>query len=463
MRETDAPAPAPAAWVTADNAALFTDLYELSMAQAYVADGMADAEATFSLFVRRMPAARNVLLACGLESVLSYLETLHFSEDSLRYLASVGRFTPRFLDWLRALRFTGSVRAVPEGTPVFAEEPILEITAPIAQAQIVETFVMNQVHAQTMQASKALRVVQAAAGRRVVDFGARRDHGTDSAVKAARAFWIAGGDATSNVLAGRLFGLPVTGTMAHSYVQAFGSEAEAFRAFARRYPDTTLLVDTYDTLQGVRRVADLARELGGNFSVRAVRLDSGNLAELAKGARAILDGAGLADVQIFASGSLDEHRIAATLAAGAPIDAFGVGTQMGVSGDAPSLDTVYKLTAYAGHGRLKLSPGKYVLPGRKQVWRTLRGAEAAGDVIAREEESLPGRPLLQLVMDGGARLAAGAPALDDIRAYARAQIASLPAPLRGLAAADPPFRVAISPALARYSREVEEAVAGTPA
>ncbi|QLH38932.1 MAG: nicotinate phosphoribosyltransferase [Defluviicoccus sp.] len=451
--------PAPSAPNLACDPALFTDLYELTMMQAYVEAGMAET-ATFSLFVRRLPKRRNYLLACGLDDVLSYLESLRFSEDSLEYLASLGQFSARFLAWLRDFRFTGDVYAVPEGTPVFANEPIVEITAPIAEAQLAETFVANQIHLQTMLASKAARVVAAARGRPVVDFGARRMHGTDAALKAARAFHIAGVAATSNVLAGRIYGLPVTGTMAHSFIQSHESEAEAFRAFVGIYPETVLLVDTYDTLRGVRRVCALARELGDGFRVRAVRLDSGDLAALSREARAILDEAGLGHVGIFASSSLDEDAIDALLRAEAPITGFGVGTKMGVSEDAPSLDIVYKLCTYAGLGRVKLSTGKPVLPGRKQVFRSEDGGRAAGDVIARADESLKGRPLLQLVMRGGQRTDAGRDTLDDARARAADELAKLPGALRGLAPTDPPYPVEVSARLRADQEDVIRRVRG---
>lgn len=310
-------------------------------------------------------------------AVLDTLEALRFGPEDLDYLRSLGGFPEGFLAWLAAFRFSGEVRAMPEGTPVFAEEPILEVAAPIAEVQMVETLAMNMVGAQTLFASKAARVVAAAAGRPVVDFGGRRAQGLDAAVAGARAFHLAGVSATSNLLAGARFGIPVAGTMAHSFVQAFDTEAEAFRAYARLYPETILLVDTYDTPAGVRRVAALARELGPDFRVRGVRLDSGDLLALSREARAILDAAGLPSVQILASGGLGKDGIAALLAAGAPIDAFGVGTAMGVSADAPALDIAYKLAAYAGLGRTKLSAGKRTLPGQAGVPRP-RGRDRRG-------------------------------------------------------------------------------------
>jgi nicotinate phosphoribosyltransferase len=423
--------------------ALLTDLYQLTMAQAYLEEGMSR-QAVFSLFVRRLPPTRNYLLACGLDDALTFLETLRFDGPALNYLASLGTFSSRFLRYLEDLRFTGQVRAVPEGTPVFSNEPILEVTAPIIEAQIVETFVMNQINLQTVVASKAIRVVEAAQGRQVVDFGLRRMHGIDAGMKAARAFHIAGVDATSNVAAGQVYGLRTAGTMAHSYIQAHESEYEAFRAFARQYPQTVLLVDTYDTLAGVRKVIDLAKELGSNFHVKAVRLDSGSLLDLSICARQLLDDAGLQSVEIFASGNLDEHAIAGLLAREAPIDGFGVGTEMGVSPDAPVVDLAYKLAEYEGRGRVKLAPEKSNLPGAQQVFRMEHGGFASHDVIAQEGEPIPGRPLLRSVMIHGARVEQERVTLDHARARTRAELERLPSRLRSLAPADPPYDVRIS-------------------
>lgn len=432
---------------------LLTDLYELTMLQAYFEERMSDV-GVFSLFVRRLPERRNYLLACGLDDALAFLETLRFDQAALTYLDSLGRFSNRFLRYLEQLRFTGDVYAVPEGTPVFANEPIVEVAAPIAEAQLVEAFVMNQIHLQTVLASKAARVVEAAQGRQVVDFGLRRMHGIDAGLKAARAFHIAGVNATSNVAAGQAYGLQVAGTLAHSYIQAYDDESEAFRAFARLYPGTVLLVDTYDTVAGVRKVVELAKELGHNFRVSAVRLDSGDLGDLAFAARRILDEAGLCEVGIFASGSLNEDEIARLLAAGAPIDGFGVGTDMGVSRDAPSLDIAYKLVEYGGRGRMKLSTGKAVLPGRKQIVRIEREGVADHDVIGRLDEHLSGRALLQQVMKEGVRLPEGRVSLDEARARAHRELDRLPQRLRGLEPARPPYQVDISPALARDRDEL---------
>jgi nicotinate phosphoribosyltransferase len=439
-------APSERARVTPGDIALLTDLYQLTMLQAYWRENM-NGEAVFSLFVRRLPHQRNFLVAAGLDEALRCLETLHFSEAALAFLGQRPEFSADFLAWLRDLRFTGQVRAMPEGTVLFASEPILEVEASLPEAQLAETILMNQIHLQTMLASKAARVVLAAQGRTVVDFGLRRMHGIDAGLKAARAFHIAGVNATSNVLAGAVYGVPIAGTMAHSYVQAHPTEADAFRAFVELYPDTVLLVDTYDTLDGVRSVVDLARELGPAFRVRAIRLDSGDIGKLARESRQLLDDAGLEAVRIFASGGLNEHTIERLLAEGAPIDGFGVGTSMGTSSDAPSLDIAYKLTEYAGTGRLKLSPGKSLLPGRKQVYRMERNGRMVADVIGRDDEDLPGRPLLVDVMKVGRRIAAGRVPLDQSRAHAAAQLRALPPGIRTLEHADPAYPVDFSTAL----------------
>ncbi|MCG5534861.1 nicotinate phosphoribosyltransferase [Ectothiorhodospira mobilis] len=432
--------------------ALFTDLYELTMMQAYWAQDMMDT-AVFSLFTRRLPPRRNYILACGLHTVLEQLQALRFEEADLAYLEGLGLFSDGFLDYLSGFRFSGEVHAVEEGTPLFANEPLLEVIAPLPEGQLIETLVMNQMHLQTVQASKAARVVEAARGRAVIDFGARRIHGLDAALKGARAFHIAGAAGTSNVLAGRLYGLPVKGTMAHSYIQAHEDEQRAFLEFTRLYPDTVLLVDTYDTLQGVDRVIRLARELGPDFRVSAIRLDSGDLGTLSRQARERLDAAGLEGVGILVSGGLDEDEVDRLLRAGAPIDGFGVGTSMGVSTDAPDLDMAYKLCEYAGRGRLKLSTGKPVLPGRKQVFRRLEDPPEAGDVIARAGETLEGEPLLQPVMADG-RCLAPAPSLDALRQRAQAQVARLPQAVRDLAPADPPYPVRVSEALQAHQAAV---------
>jgi nicotinate phosphoribosyltransferase len=434
-----------------DTAALYTDLYQLTMLQAYWREGM-DETAVFDLFARRLKD-RNFLLACGLEQALDYLEHLSFSDEALDYLAEQDLFEDAFLEWLADFEFTGDVYAVPEGTPVFPDEPIVEVVAPIGEAQLAETFLLNQITLQTTLASKAVRVVQAARAdgtdRLVADFGMRRMHGTDAALKAARAFHVAGVDATSNVAAGQAYGLPITGTMAHSYVEAHDTEMDAFRAFADLYPETILLVDTYDTLDGVRKVIDLADEKGEDFRVRGVRLDSGDLAELAKQSRRLLDEAGLEDVMIFASSGLDEHAIADLLDQGAPIDGFGVGTKMGTSADHPALDTAYKLCGYAGRPRMKLSAEKSNLPGRKQVVRQYEDGVAVRDVIATDDDAgHTGAPLLERVMADGERTEAGAPRpLDALREHAAARVAELPDRLRALDRSEKDYDVVLTDAM----------------
>ena len=436
---------------------LLVDLYELTMMQAYHRWGM-KGTATFDLFVRRLPRLRNFLVAAGIGTVLEILEKLRFTSDDLDYLASTGLFRDDFLDELSRFRFTGDVEALPEGTVFFPPEPVLRITAPLPEAQFVETLVMNQIHLQTMLASKAARVVLAARGRDVVDFGLRRMHGADAGLLGGRAYWIAGVAATSNVLAGQRFGIPVTGTMAHSFVQAHDDELEAMRRFAAVYPETVLLVDTYDTIGGIDRVIALARELGPDCRLRGIRLDSGDLAGLAMAAREKLDAAGLTAMKIFASGNLDEYRIIELLADSAPIDAFGVGTRMGTSADAPSLDLAYKLAELDGLGRLKLTSNKDTWPGRKQVWRERdTGGVFARDTIGLEGETdRPGEPLLVPVMRGGRRLEAASEPLDAARERAARQIAALPAVLRSLEPADPPYAVTVSPALRRLREAVIE-------
>jgi nicotinate phosphoribosyltransferase len=430
------------------DAALFTDLYELTMAASYARERM-HGEATFSLFVRRLPAHRSFLIAAGLEDVLGFLESFAFSEAGLTYLRSLGIFEASFLDLLRGVRFTGSVQAMPEGTLCFPDEPLLEVTAPIMEAQLVETAVINFVHLQTMLASKAVRSVLAARGRAIVDFGLRRTHGIDAGLKAARCAYLAGATMTSNVLAGCHAGIPPAGTMAHSYVMAFRDELASFRAFARAFPSaTTLLIDTYDTVAGAHKAVVVGREMERRGDrLAGVRLDSGDMAALSREVRAILDAAGLSYVRIFASGGLDEDEIARCLAAGAPIDAFGVGTRMNVSADAPYFDMAYKLVRYAGRDVLKLSPGKATWPGEKQVYR-YRGVDGRfqHDVLALREEAAAdggGEPLLTTVMAGGRR-AEAPPTLG----------AALPERLRQLAT-DAPYGVEPTARLVARRRALE--------
>ncbi len=445
------------------DAALFTDLYELTMAASYFREGMHGA-ATFSVFVRRLPPGRSFLVAAGLEDALAFLAGFRFTAAGLDYLRSLGRFEPAFLAYLADLRFTGDVRAVPEGTVVFADEPLLEVTAPIIEAQLVETAVLNLCHFQTVVASKAARAVLAARGRPVVEFGLRRAPGLDGGMKAARCAFIAGAAMSSNVLAGLAYGIPPTGTMAHSYVTAFAEESASFRAFTRSFPkDAVLLLDTYDTLAAARRAAEVGKELaarGGRLA--GVRLDSGDIAALSKEVRRILDEAGLGDVKIFASGGLDEDQIERVLAQGAPIDAFGVGTRMDVAADAPYLDMAYKLVTYAGRNVLKTSEGKKTWTGEKQVYR-FRGPTGAfaHDLVALRDEPAPdpaAEPLLQPVMRAGRPLAPPPP-LAAVRARCAAQLAALPDEVRRLR--DPaPYPVRFSERLVALQRAVEAEVRG---
>jgi nicotinate phosphoribosyltransferase len=426
--------------------ALFTDLYELTMAQAYQAEHM-EQLAVFELTFREMPRNRNYIIAAGFADVLEFLANFRFTAEELGYLRSHTEFSQEFLGRLATLRFSGDVYAVPEGTIIFPNEPLLQVIAPIMEAQVVETFLLNQVHFQSLAVTKAARVVDAAQGRSVVDFGSRRSHGTDAALKVARATYLAGGDGTSNVLAAKMYGIPAVGTVAHSYVQAHDDELASFESFAALYPQTTLLVDTYDTLDGVRNVIELGRKLGQGFHVRAVRLDSGDLGHLAVQTRQMLDEAGLQSVKIFASSGLDEYKIQELVRSGAPIDAFGVGTKLAVMADAPELDMAYKLVEYAAKGRLKLSTKKLLYPGRKQVFRQVEDGRMAGDVIGRFDETLSGEPLLQPLLRRG-RPAARIE-LNKSRKCLRHEFERLPAHLRSLESASPPYPV-------RFSRHLQD-------
>ena len=412
---------------------LLTDLYELNMAASYLRRGMT-ADATFSLYVRNLPSERGFLVAAGLEACLDLLEDFGFTDDDLAYLASIG-FDERALEDFGGVSFRGEVWAVPEGSIVYGEEPILEVTAPIAVAQLVETALLNQITLHTTIASKAARYIVAADGRRLVDFAFRRTHGTEAAMAVARDSAIVGFAATSNVEAARRYGLDVAGTMAHSFVAAFPSEEDAFVAFAEDHPDrTTFLVDTYDTANGVRTAIDVARRLGLTDRL-AVRLDSGNLDELARTSRSLLDDAGLTSARIFASGGLDEHEVAELVKAGAPVDAFGIGTQLGVSADAPYVDSVYKLVEYDGEPSMKLSSGKVSAPGRKQVWRSIDGDHA--DVLGLRDEDAPAglAPLLAPVIRAGTRTGP-TPALGELRATFDRDLARVPAKARRLQRAE---------------------------
>jgi nicotinate phosphoribosyltransferase len=400
---------------------LLTDLYQLTMLQAYYEQEMTDT-AVFELFVRKLPPRREFLVAAGLAQALELLETMRFGAEELDWIERSKLFKPEFAQRLAKWRFTGDVHAMPEGTLFFPDEPILRVTAPMPEAQLIETRILNLLHFETVVASKAARARLAARGKRLIDFGLRRAHGAEAGLLAARASWIAGFDGTATALAAPLYGIPVFGTMAHSFVQAHASEAAAFAHFARAFPDNAvLLVDTYDTVEGVRRAAATSGRLKG------VRLDSGDLDDLSRKARRILDEAGHRDAIIFASGNLDEDRVAALVGAGAPIDAFGIGTSLTTSADAPYLDAVYKLEEYAGRPRRKRSTAKATWPGRKQVWRSY-GVDGhfARDVVTVEGDAQPGEPLIVPAMRGGKRLPQ--PELAESRARCLKDLARLPAP-----------------------------------
>jgi len=433
--------------------ALLTDLYQLTMLQAYFRARM-DETAVFDFFVRTLPPARRFLVAAGLEQVIDYLEGLAFTREELAWIARDGRFSPAFVEWLAGIRFTGDVDAMPEGTVCFADEPILRVTAPLPVAQLVESRIVNLLHFQTLVAAKAARAVLAAQGKQLVDFGMRRAHGAEAAVLAARAGWLVGLDGTATALAAQRFGIPVYGTMAHSFVLAHDDEEAAFEAFARADPaHVVLLLDTYDTEAAAEKVAALARR---GIRIHAVRLDSGDLAAHARRVRAILDRAGLAELTIFASGNLDEYAIAGFVAAGAPIDGFGLGTCLDTSADVPYLDCAYKLEEYAGRPRRKRSEGKANWPGRKQVYRRL-GADGRlrEDIVTLAEAPEAGEPLLAPAMRGGRRVP-GLPTLAAARVHAAAELTRLPDALRTLDPG-PSHPVIIAAPLRELARRLDQA------
>ncbi len=436
--------------------ALLTDLYQLTMAACYFDQGMND-EATFSLFIRKYPADRGYFVAAGLAEALEYLESLRFSDDDLAYLDSTRLFKAAFLDHLKKIRFSGEVRALPEGSIFFKDEPILEVSAPILEAQLAETFIINAVSLQSMIASKAARSVHAAQGRPRIDFSLRRTQGHDAGLKVARASYLAGFLGTSNVLAGKLCNLPIFGTMAHSFITSFPKEIDAFRVFSQVFPGiTTLLIDTYDNIAGARNAVAVAREMAAKGErLQYVRLDSGDMAAISQEVRQVLDEAGLDGVKILASGGFDEHKIAKVLAAGAKIDSFAVGTKMGVSADAPYFDIAYKLVKYAGRPVMKLSTGKVTLVDKKQVWRYYDGQDRMErDVIALQGEEVSGaEALLQPVMRDG-RIIRPQPALQDSREYFRSQFARLPEPFKALQG-PPAYPVELSPGLKDLQYQVE--------
>ncbi len=422
--------------LTPAQTSLLIDQYELTMASSYLARGMNE-QAVFELFVRHLPARRRWLLAAGLGPTLAILRQMQFGEQELGYLSSLG-FGPAFLTYLARFRFSGDIDAMPEGTIAFAGEPLVRVTAPRVEAQLLETLLLNQINFQTMVATKAARIALAAgdgapAGERLIDFSPRRDHGTDAAIKAARAAAIAGASGTSNVAAALRYGLAPMGTMAHSYVMSFEREEDAFRAFMQDFPDNAvILVDTYDTIEGVRRAIAAARSTGVRLA--GVRLDSGDLLDLSDKARALLDEACMPEARIVVSGDLEEHRIAELTVAGAPIDSFGVGTDLGTSRDSPVVNGIYKLVAHRAAGSWedvrKRSPEKATVPGAKQVFRDYAASEMRGDVIARAEEELPGEPLLVPFVRGGCLVREET--LRQLRDRARSQLSALPIGLRKL-------------------------------
>jgi len=429
--------------ITLERMGLSTDLYELTMAQAFLEAGIAGRTSTFDLSVRSLPTQRGYLVAAGLEQALAYLRDFRFWPEALDYLEHCGHLKPEFVEYLGSLRFTGTVDAIPEGTTYFPPGPLLRVTAPIIEAQIIETYLLTTITYQTMIASKAARVVDAAQGRSVIDFSPRRDHGPQAGLLAARAAYIGGCQGTSNVLANERFGIPIFGTMAHSFVMFHRDEEEAFHKFAQSYPgDPTLLIDTYDTVQGARIAARVGAELDGDRRLAAVRIDSGDLLQLSKEVRVALDESGCEDTLILASGDLDEYKIEQLISDGARLDGFGVGTQLGTSGDAPSLASTYKLVACDdADGEeipvIKLSAAKVSLPGRKQIWRRHDSdGQPLGDTIGMADEELEGEQLLRTYMRDG-ELLEPMPELGAIRDHAQQQLEALPESVRLLRAAAP--------------------------
>jgi nicotinate phosphoribosyltransferase len=418
--------------------ATLTDLYQLAMLKSYHDQGMNQA-AVFEFYIRNLPAQRNFLMAAGLEQVLEYLENLQFTPQERDWLKNSGRFPAEFADSLKDFRFTGNVDALPEGTVFFSNEPVLRITAPLQQAQLAETRIINILQMQTMAASKAARMVFTAPGKTLLDFGLRRSHGAEAGLFVARASYLAGFNGSATVPAEPFYGIPVFGTMAHSYIQAHSDETTAFKNFAHSWPDNTIfLLDTYDTVQAAHKVVALARDLKKEgISIHGVRLDSGDLTQLAKQVRSVLDEGGLKDTRIFASGNLDEYALEQLIAKQAPIDGFGIGTHLAVSEDAPTLECVYKMQEYDGQPQRKRSERKATWPGKKQVFRTVDAqGKIQEDHLAMEDESPPGEPLLKPCMRNGKRLSPPA-SLEQCRTYAARQLDQLPKALRSLKPASP--------------------------
>ena len=439
---------------------LLTDLYQLNMIKAYLDHDQVKA-AVFEFFVRKLPTRRGFLIAAGLEQALDFLQSFQFSAEELDWLDRTDRFGKNLLAYLKSLRFTGDVHAMPEGTVFFTNEPILRVTAPLPEAQLAETRLINILHFQSLIASKAARMILAAPGKLLVDFGLRRAHGAEAGLLAARASYLAGFAGTATMLAEKLYGIPTFGTMAHSFIQAHDHESEAFEEFAKSRPQNlTILIDTYDTEAAAKKVVALVPRLQADgIKIQGVRLDSGDLAALSKSVRCILDEGGLKDVRILASGGLDEDNIGEMLRAGAPIDAFGVGTSLTTSSDVPALDCAYKLQEYAGLPRRKHSSGKATWPGRKQVWRQYGSdGRMLGDVVSVETDRQPGQPLLEMVMQGGRRIRPS-PTLSEIRGRAARSLEQLPEPLRRLETGFS-YPVKIADALIELSKQVDRRLAG---
>ncbi|MBM4263161.1 MAG: nicotinate phosphoribosyltransferase [Deltaproteobacteria bacterium] len=444
-----------------ENLTLLTDLYQLTMAQAYFQSRRAGA-ATFSLFVRTYPQNRSYFVSAGLQDVLTYLSELHFDDTDIDYLRSKRLFADDFLEFLQTVRFTGEVWAIPEGRLFFRDEPVLEITAPIIEAQLVETFIINQVQLQSLIATKAARCVHAAQGRSVVDFSLRRTHGSDAGLKVARASYLAGFNGTSNVLAGQRYDLPIVGTMAHSFISSHEQEIDAFRSYVKSFPhNSILLIDTYDTLAGARKAVTVAKEMAARGEkLLGVRIDSGDLLPLAREVRGILDEAGLMDVKITGSGGLDEYDLSDFSRAGAAFDSYGVGTKMGTSADAPWCDMAYKLVEYGNRSVVKMSPGKRSWPGKKQVFRCLdKEGKLLGDVIGmRDDVFADAEPLLKNVMARG-EITAPLPSLGATRELFLQEFACLPQPIRAIRKPET-YPVEFSPRLQALRAEVERDVLG---
>jgi len=437
---------------------LLTDLYQLNMMKAYL-DHQQTRTAVFEFFVRKLPPRRGFLVAAGLEQALDFLENFRFSAEEIDWLGGTDRFGGDLLDHLANFRFSGEVHAMPEGTVFFANEPILRVTAPLPEAQLAETRLINILHFQSLIASKAARIILAAPGKLLVDFGLRRAHGAEAGLLAARASYIVGFAGTATMLAEKLYGIPTFGTMAHSFIQAHDHEGQAFEEFAQSRPQNlTILIDTYNTEAAAKKVVALAPRLQAKgIKIRGVRLDSGDLITLSKSVRRILDDGGLKDVSILASGGLDEDNIAEMLCAGAPIDAFGVGTSLTTSSDVPALDCAYKLQEYAGLPRRKHSSGKATWPGRKQVWRQYSRGRMAGDVISTETDKQSGQPLIEKVMQGGRRIRPS-PALTEIRDRAARNLEQLPESLRRLEA-NASYSVKVADALIALTEAVDKRLA----